>query len=773
MADVTVDSAVSTSSVRSFRSVVFTTADIGYRFFIDGDGTFVYSKTTDGGASWGTPVVVHSATTQCAFDVWYDKWTPGNTGSLIHMVYFDTTNDDVFYRTLDPASSDTLGTLRTAFNGATAVAGAANFCSVTVTRSGYIYVAYDIDNGTEKGLIRSTDSGANWSANLSTTFVEVNPDFACLFPASGTGDDNDCWAVYFDASVNEVTLKLWDSSAGSATESTNIVTVAEAGTDINYQFPVSAAVRHSDGHLILVAHNALNTATADSRVFNITSTSTFAELAALATDVDATYYSSIFIDQSTDDLYIAYGGKTDDTETRALCKVYYAKSTDDGANWTKDNAYMEGATTSVTQIAAPLMGDRFYVTWRHGNTQIAGNKVNSVTMSSLTAVQNDSTLQWAMIAGVFNSSDLRWNLIAAIEQSSDLRWALLNAATNDSTLMWALIAAAANDLDLRWQMEGSVTSDSDLRWNLLNSLTNDSDLRWSLVNAAQNDTDLRWALLQAAQADSDLRWSLIAAVLNDSDLRWALLQSLQQDSDLRWALLQSAEQNSDLRWSMIAAVLNDSDLRWGILSAVLSDSDLRWNLLAAVANDSTLQWNVISEGTVSNTLEMRWALLQALQSDLDVRWNLANAVQMDSDLRWAMLQSQQQDIDLRWSLVQAVVQSVEAQWSLLTSVGVTADMRWALVQAVVNDAELRWNVDALSAVLRDFDLRWRVEGSLDSVEGSLHLYWAVNPGLSVDFFLVVEEGRVYVVTGGGARQFVVPAENRTYTVPAEDRVLIA
>ncbi len=402
-ADVTVDSTVSVNTTRALRSLVFSSADNGYRFYIDSNNNFVYSKTTDGGATWGAAVVVQSATTNLAFDVWFDQWTPGNSGTLIHMVYFDTTNDDVHYRTLDTGNSDTLGTLRVVFAGSTAVSGIANFCSVTVTRSGYIYVAYDIDSGVEKGLVRSTDAGVNWSANLSTAFVEINPDCALLMPASGTGDDNDCWAVYFDASTSELTLKLWDSSAGSATESASMVTIAENTSDNTWQWPFSAGIRHSDGHLIVVAHTEYNVGTADHRVFDVTSTSTITEMDALISNVASVYYSAVFIDQATDDIYIAYSGKTDGTETTALRKVYYAKSTDGGSTWAKDNAYMEGATTNTTQVYAPLMGERFYVTWRHANTQAAGNKVNSLTFSSSSTGSGTLTAQASDVDGAGTS----------------------------------------------------------------------------------------------------------------------------------------------------------------------------------------------------------------------------------------------------------------------------------------------------------------------------------------------------------------------------------
>src|SRR4030095_7155978 len=149
MADVSIDASVSTSTARGMRSVVFTTASIGYFFYIDSDGTFGYSKTTDGGATWGAQVEVEAATTNIAFDVWFDQWTPGDSGTLIHMWFFDSTADDVYWRSLD-TSSDTLGTRRNCIALVSAVAGVNAFVSGTKARNGNLACIALIDASGEQ-----------------------------------------------------------------------------------------------------------------------------------------------------------------------------------------------------------------------------------------------------------------------------------------------------------------------------------------------------------------------------------------------------------------------------------------------------------------------------------------------------------------------------------------------------------------------------------------------------------------------------------------------
>lgn len=389
MADVSIDASISTSTGRGMRSVVFTTALIGYWFYFDTTAGFVYEKTTDGGATWGGQTVgFFGATTGVAFDVWFDQWTPGDTGTLIHIWVFNTTVDSVYYWNL-ATSTDTLSTSVVAFQGASAVAGNNAYVSGTKTRSGYLYVCSAIDASNEQYFGRSTDGGANWSAALSATFQEANPDHALLFPATGTGDNNDCWAVYHDSSATALTMKMWDSSAAAQVESSTVQTIVAVGTDLTvYQYPFSGAIRQSDGALILVSCSDRDTATADMQCWVVTGV-TAASLTGITaktditTNIDDNYNPAVFIDP-TDIIYVAYNGKRDGSETiGTTTKVYYTKSSDGGTTWTSgDTAYQEGATSADLQVWAPLSGPRFYASWRVGTT-LLGNNVNSIDVATI------------------------------------------------------------------------------------------------------------------------------------------------------------------------------------------------------------------------------------------------------------------------------------------------------------------------------------------------------------------------------------------------------
>lgn len=396
MADVSIDSSISTSTGRGLRSVVFTSGTVGYFFYIDSSGAFVYSKTTNGGASWGAAVTINSATTHIAYDVWFDKWTPSDTGTLIHCVYFDSTNDIVRWRTLD-TSSDTLGTERAAFTGASAVAGRGAFCSITKCKTnGYIYIAFDIDAGAEKGLVRSTNGGSVWSGNLDATFVAASGDVHLLFPDTNGDDPNDLQSLYQSASGDFLAAQCWDSSAATKVTGFTIdANVVDNTTDLTGQGAWSAALRNSDGHLIIALCSERDTATADLRVWDYNNSKTFPSKTALTditTNIDDIYYPAVFVNQNNGDIYVAYNGKRDGSEVLGTTtKIYYTKSSNSGTTWSAgDTAYQEGATAAAFQVWAPLTGDLFYVGWRVGST-LVGNAVNSVSAKNYQSADGSST----------------------------------------------------------------------------------------------------------------------------------------------------------------------------------------------------------------------------------------------------------------------------------------------------------------------------------------------------------------------------------------------
>ncbi|MEW5805152.1 MAG: hypothetical protein AB1721_00250 [Patescibacteria group bacterium] len=383
-ADITIDTGdTSPIAVAYARALVWTSASVGYFFYIDSDNDFKYAKTTNGGSSW-TPAVAEIDTdttiTALAFDVWYDKWTTGDSGTKIHIWWANTDTDSIQYRALD-TSNDTLGTRAMVFDGASGASNRANFVSGTKARGGNLYVVGTIDAAAECEFGRSTDGGATWDITR-TSPQEACGDQGFLYPGNEV-DTNDIWMLYDDVSADALTLKTNDDSANTWSESATIATVVENTTLGTGEFPFSGSIRQSDNHLIAAVHTELDTATADFRIFDINGAASVTEKTAITTNIDDNYYSSVFIDQNTNNIYVSYAGKRDGSETLGTTVgIYYTKSTDGGVNWSAgDTAYSE-STGNFRQNWAGMMGNRFGVVWRNDATEgLLFNYVNSLDLT--------------------------------------------------------------------------------------------------------------------------------------------------------------------------------------------------------------------------------------------------------------------------------------------------------------------------------------------------------------------------------------------------------
>jgi len=382
-ADVTVDAAAILGTSRGMRNTVFTTTLIGYHFFVDADSDLKYYKTTDGGASWGGLTVVKGTETITGFDVWFDKWTPGDTGNKIHIWYVGTGASDIVYESLDTANTDTQSSEVIAFNGASSVAGRGVFVSGAKMRGGNLYVAFDIDAGAEKGVRRSTDSGANWTIRYTTgttdTIVEATIDQGLLFPGN-EADNQDLWILYQDASANALTLKMHDDSANTTSESATIVTLVENVTDGTGQYGFSGSILHSNGHLYVVTESSYDLATSDMQTWDINGTGSITQKTAISTDKDDQYYPQMYIDQSSSEIRVAYIGKRDGTDTLGTTNgVYYTTSTDGMANWSAGDSAYSATSSDWRNLWVPLMGPRFIAFWRDISSQaIMTNYDNSI-----------------------------------------------------------------------------------------------------------------------------------------------------------------------------------------------------------------------------------------------------------------------------------------------------------------------------------------------------------------------------------------------------------
>jgi hypothetical protein len=333
MADVTIEGTASASNWKAaLRSQAWTSATTGYQFFIDNSSDLIYRKTTDNGATWGAKVTVRTGSLQC-FDIWFEKWTPGDSGTKILCAYNDTGTDDTFFRTLDTAS-DTLGTETVAFAGLTYAALLTGTwdqrcISITKARGGNIYILSNPDTTAEIGFYRSVDAGVNWtSRNIVSAGVSGGP-FA-LLPAN-TSDTQDVVALLFVA-AGGVSAKVYDDS-GNTWDTTSIDAAYTGSTSYTQ---MGASIRHSDNHIIAAIWSELDASTADLTVWDLNPSANGAngtsktQKTNIITNTAEYAQCCVFIDQTTNDIWVGVlGGATWATDAYVLTTF----SIDGGATW--------------------------------------------------------------------------------------------------------------------------------------------------------------------------------------------------------------------------------------------------------------------------------------------------------------------------------------------------------------------------------------------------------------------------------------------------------
>lgn len=220
-----------------------------------------FVRTTNGGVGWTTTTIRAGDASRLV--AYFDQETPNDTGNLVHVGWLDETDDNAYYQTVD-VSDASLGTLRTVDSTITVDADvAANRVALTKTRSGNLIYAFSTQ--TEIECYRSTDAGANWTDIADVYEGATQEDFVLLYPAN-TGFDDDACAIFGDRSAQTLSVKMWDDSAGTWTETSITGSIVQGSASMQYD----GAIRHSDSHLLLASHVQIDTTTDDILTWDLT-----------------------------------------------------------------------------------------------------------------------------------------------------------------------------------------------------------------------------------------------------------------------------------------------------------------------------------------------------------------------------------------------------------------------------------------------------------------------------------------------------------------------
>ena len=350
--------------------------------------TFSVWRTTNGGSSW-TENAVDSSASARHVAAWFDQETPGDTGTILHLVCLDSVGADgtneFYYRDFD-ISDGTFGTRRLIQGGLTvSTFEQTNKTAITKTRSGNLIAAYRTVSGPTSGVERSTDGGVTW--DVRTDVFESSADaFVVFFPAD-TDDDDDAVCLFVH-NTDLLTIKMYDETANSWTEfGTNVFSCDNTG---GLRRLFDASVRHSDGHIVVAGWNLENNAAADLQVAdltvdNITTPAISNEVDILTNQDDAGGTPGVFINQQNDDVYVGY---IKGTAFFATVEMFYQLSTDDLASWDGEVAMSEDGLKDIrSSHAGRTVGDdggRFQPSWFvDGDFDVLVNETNDVVIAAV------------------------------------------------------------------------------------------------------------------------------------------------------------------------------------------------------------------------------------------------------------------------------------------------------------------------------------------------------------------------------------------------------
>jgi hypothetical protein len=225
---------------------------------------------------------------------------------------------------------------------------------------GNVYCKTVIDAGAEGGFFRllnaNVPNGA-WDAARTVDETIATVDQMILLPDYDAADTQDILAIFWDASANEISRKLYDDSANSWSETSIATSMAEQNATSTWpDFAVAmdiANTRH-----FLVAWSGTDLASSRLRAWTVDSGSITALTDVVSSSTDDQGMTGITLDTNTGRLTVVYAGKTDGSETFPTAINIYRKFSDDsGTTWSGE----ELLTTVARDIAQLFVFPRRYI----------------------------------------------------------------------------------------------------------------------------------------------------------------------------------------------------------------------------------------------------------------------------------------------------------------------------------------------------------------------------------------------------------------------------
>lgn len=349
---------------------VFVSDSAGYQFYIDSTRKAVYAKTTNGGASWGSAVVVDNQTDVSTVAVWFDQWTPGDTGTVIHVLTGDRNQDNLWYTSVDTATDTVSTTVSISANESFVldIVEGRTGTSITKATNGVLYAgATTPQNDFVVKCSASCSTGTNWVEAGSNPYTNGNNnDWISLVPLP----DDDILTVFFDASANALYSKEYEDVSDAWDGS--FITI-DTGIDENGTFDgtMSLTLEPDSGDVYLAYLDNLQTVGANDAIKTAIydgSSWTAATSPIPDSGESGLMNVSLGLDVNTDTVYLAYVYADDYSFYILSSNIYYVFSTDAMSTWSAPVGPINEISNTIYAAQLPFASsENLHVSWFDNN----------------------------------------------------------------------------------------------------------------------------------------------------------------------------------------------------------------------------------------------------------------------------------------------------------------------------------------------------------------------------------------------------------------------
>ncbi len=357
-AETTIDASVAAPQEQyaAGASVVFINDTTGYAFYFDVGPALSYKKTNDQGSSWGSPVTLTSQTDAYTFAIWYDRYTPNDNGTLIHIVFGETGTDSFFYLYLN-TTGDTLRSEVDATGDIGRLREQAQNPYIVKSSAGNLFFSGRDDQAGTGDIWKSTNNGSNWNTTGASSFnTDFNDEFV-LMPMT----NSDVMAIQADDSAADLLYRIYNETNDTWMSPSTINLSFEVSTTASIESSWGATLDKQNGYIYLVGNN--NPAILGGAIISYFYTGTTWIQKA---DVNSTIGTSgrgskVSFDSNNGAVYATYTRAPSGTLTSS--NVYYVSSTNNMSSWSAETQL--STTTDDLMHAKPdlMNNDVIYTVW--------------------------------------------------------------------------------------------------------------------------------------------------------------------------------------------------------------------------------------------------------------------------------------------------------------------------------------------------------------------------------------------------------------------------